>query len=377
MPQTVLVVGGGVIGVGIAWRCAQRGSAVTVVDPHPGAGASAAAAGMLAPVTELNYGEQALLGLNVASARRYPQFVAELQEITGHDVGYRRTGALVAAWDQADLAGLRDLHAFGASLGVDSELLTARELRQVEPGVATGLAGGLFARDDHHVDNRALHAALLRAAMLAGVEFVAADVGQLLLSGDRARGARTVDGTQIRADVVVLAAGAWMSTLPGLPPDLLPTVRPVKGQTVRLRLPDPASLGHLLRGRVKGSAVYVVPRVNGETVVGASSEEVGFDVRPRAGAVYELLRDAQSLLPLLSEAELIEVSTGLRPATADNAPIVGATDMAGLFVAAGHYRNGILLTPITADGIAELIDGGRIPDVLAPFAAARFSQVLA
>jgi glycine oxidase len=371
MPD-VLVIGGGVIGVGVAWRCAQRGLKVTVVDPAPGSGASSAAAGMLAPATELHYGEQALLQLNLDSARRYPQFAAELAAASGHDVGYRRSGALVAAWDDADLANLRDLQAFGSSLGVATELLTGREIRRREPALASAVAGGLYAPDDHAVDNRRLHAALLEAVRVSGGELRRERVVALEKSATRVSGIRTDQGHAISADTVVLAAGAWSAQLPDPGGGALPPIRPVKGQTVRLRVPGPPLLRHVIRGTIKGSPVYLVPRDDGELVVGASSEEVGFDLAPRAGAVYELLRDAQSLIPLLGEVQFGEVSTSVRPGSPDNAPIIGRSSIPGLVLATGHYRNGILLTPVTADGIADLISTGSIPDVLAGFSVDRF-----
>jgi glycine oxidase len=248
MPQTLVVVGGGVIGLSIAWRCSQRGVHVTVLDAAPGAGASAAAAGMLAPVTELHYGEQELFRLNLASARRYPEFAGELEDAAGLSVGYRRTGTIVAAWDTADLAALRDLQAFGASVRVRSEMLSGRELRRLEPGLASGLPGGLFAVDDHQVDNRALHAALRSAATRCGVRLTLANVTRLLVAGDRVTGVMASDGNRVEADRVVLAAGAWSAQIAGVPPEMRPPVRPVKGQTLRVRLPDPpARLGQGVR----------------------------------------------------------------------------------------------------------------------------------
>jgi glycine oxidase len=342
----VIVIGAGVIGLGIAWRLQQRGLAVTVVDPAPGSGASTTAAGMLAPVTELNYGELDLLHLGVESARRYPGFVAELESATGLELGYRQCGTVVAAWDGADIAGLRDLHALQTKLGLRAELVTGRELRRLEPALAPGLPGGLFAADDHQVDNRRLHAALWRVVG----SVVAERVTGLVRLGDRVTGVRLRSGDVISAPTVVLAAGAWSGSLADV------AVRPVKGQTLRLTMPGDPLLTHIVRGSVKGSRVYVVPRADGEIVVGASSEEVGFDLHPRAGAIYELLRDAQSLVPALGEARFREVSTSLRPAAPDNAPIIGrSTELDGLVLAVGHYRNGILLTPITADLVSELI----------------------
>ena len=173
----------------------------------------------------------------------------------------------------------------------------------------------------------------------------------------------------------MLAAGCWSGSIPGLPPGAAPLVRPVKGQTLRLRLPGEQRLEHVLRGTVAGSPVYLVPRADGRLVVGASSEESGFDRSPRAGAVYELLRDAQSLYPELVEAELEEVSTGLRPGSPDNAPLLGPGAVAGLVLATGHYRNGILLAPVTADAIAGLVTAGEMPAVVEGFAPNRFAEV--
>jgi glycine oxidase len=371
----VVVVGAGVIGLGIAWRCAQRGLDVTVADPAPGAGASSTAAGMLTPVTELHYGEQPLLTLNLDSARRYPAFTDELVDVTGLDVGYRRTGTIVVGWDAADLATLHDQHAFGQTLGVTTELLTSQDLRRMEPALTPGLPGGLLAPDDHQVDSRALHAALLTAAEQAGARIIPHRVAHLRCMADRAVGVGLEGGDVLDASTVVLAAGAWSPSIAGVP--AVP-VRPVKGQTVHLRATGGAAvLDHVVRGEVQGSPVYLVPRGDGRIVVGATSEEAGFDLRPRAGAVYELLRDAQSIVPVLGEAELVEVSTSVRPATPDNAPLLGPSTLDGLVLATGHYRNGILLCPVTADGIADLITDGSLPDALAPFTPARFSRAVA
>lgn len=343
----VAVVGGGIVGAAIAWRLATNGAAVTVIDPNPGLGATYAAAGMLAPVTELHYGEERLLRLNLASARRYPDFVAELEAATGANVGYNRTGTVVAAWDGADLAALRDLAKLHADVGLRSELLTARELRGLEPSIAAGLPGGLYAGDDHAVDPRRLHQALLASATVVRQPVVAVADGTVTTAG----------GDVVSAGTVVVAAGARSGQIDGVPPL---DVRPVKGQTLRLRSARPV-IEHVLRGSVRGVPVYLVPRDNGELVVGATSEDAGYDERPRAGAVYDLLRDAQHLLPAVLEMELVEVSTGLRPGTPDNRPIIGAI-RPGLVVATGHYRNGILLAPITADAVAELVLHGRMLD---------------
>lgn len=369
----VVVVGAGMIGAAIALRCAQRGLSVTSVDPDPARGAWRTAAGMLAPVSELHYAERQLLRLNLASLARYPAFADELTELTGLPTGFSPCGTLTVAGDAADLSGLRDLYAFGRTLGIDTVPLTASELRELEPALSPGLAGGLLARDDHQVDPRLLHRAMTAAGARAGVRTVAA-AARVDVRGKRAVGVVLDDGTQLPAHTVVLAAGAWSSRA-GLPAVAAPPVRPVKGQTLRLRLRGEPVLRHVVRGAVQGWPVYLVPRADGRIVVGASAEEVGYDVDARAGAVYELLRDAQSVVPELGEAILEEVSTGLRPCSPDNAPLIGWSGVEGLVLATGHYRNGVLLTPITADMVADLIEAGVSPESIAPFAPTRFEEV--
>jgi glycine oxidase len=376
MPASdVVVLGCGAIGTAVAWRCAQRGLSVTVVDPSPAGGAWNTAAGMLAPITELHYTETPLLRLGLDSLARYPAFAAEVAADSDLPVGFLPCGAVMAAWDGADLAALRDLHAFAGGLGVDAQLLTGRELRELEPALAAGLPGALYAPGDHQIDPRLLHAALLTACRRRGVTFVESR-GAVLVDQDRVRGVRVAGGSVVDSRHVVIAAGCWSGQIDGVSAEFAPPVRPVKGQTLRLRLPGRPRLERIVRGWVKGAPIYLVPRGDGRIVVGASVEENGFDRQPRAGAVYELLRDAQSLVPEVGEAVLEEISTGLRPGSPDNAPIVGATGIAGLIHATGHYRNGILLAPVTADGVAALIADGVLPDELAPFTPSRFVGVI-
>lgn len=320
------VVGGGVIGLSVAWRLAQRGDAVTVYDPAPGSGASHVAAGMLAPVTEVHYGEEALLQLNLESARRYPQFVAELEAATGMPTGYHPCGTLVVARDSDDLAALERLAGFQRDLGLDVTKLRAGICRELEPGLAPGIRGGLLVAGDHQVDPRALLAALLEGCRRQGVRFVAERVSE-----------------RPEGDVVVVAAGCWSAGVAGV--DL--PLRPVKGQILRLR--GKAGVERVVRGL----DVYVVPRPDGEVVVGATVEERGFDATVTAGAVHELLRAAVELVPDVTELELVEVSAGLRPATPDNRPVIERRG--DVVVATGHYRNGVLLAPLTADLVADLV----------------------
>jgi glycine oxidase len=365
------VVGGGVIGLAVAWRAAAAGLRVMVVDPAPGGGASWAAAGMLAPVTEVHYGEQALLRLNLAAAARWPGFAAELEEAAGRPVGYLACGTLSVARDADDLAALDDLYRFQQGLGLEVERLRSRECRSLEPGLAPGVRGGVLVPGDHQVDNRALVGALLAAAARAGVVLRPATARGLRVAGGRVRGVVLDGGETLAAGTVVLAAGCWSGALDGLDRALLPPVRPVKGQLLHLRGPAAAPLA---RRNVRGLEVYLVPRADGRVVVGATVEEQGYDQRVTAGAVHHLLRAAAELLPDVDELELTETVVGLRPGSPDNAPLLGQSGLDGLVVATGHYRNGILLTPVTADAVTELLVDGRTPAAIAPFSPRRFDR---
>ncbi|RFU83546.1 glycine oxidase ThiO [Streptomyces triticagri] len=372
----VLVIGGGIIGLVTAWRAAQRGLATTVADPSPGGGAAQVAAGMLAAVTELHHGEQALLALNLASAQRYPDFAAELSEAAGQALGHRVCGTLAVALDADDRAELRELHLLQQRSGLDSQWLSGRECRRLEPMLAPGVRGGLRVDGDHQIDPRRLAAALVTACERAGVTFHRQRAVRLTVTGERARGAVLDDGTALSAGQVVLAAGSLSGRLAGVPAHVLPPVRPVKGQVLRLRMPPGRTpfLGRTVRAVVRGSSVYLVPRESGELVVGATSEELGWDTTVTAGGVYSLLRDAHELVPGLSELPLTETRAGLRPGSPDNAPLLGPTALPGLHLATGHYRNGVLLTPVTGDAMAHALTTGDLPDAVRPFAPTRFVQ---
>ncbi|MDL2079537.1 glycine oxidase ThiO [Streptomyces sp. GXMU-J15] len=371
----VLVLGGGIIGLVTAWRAAQRGFATAVVDPEPGGGAAQVAAGMLAAVTELHYGEQTLLGLNLASARRYPGFAAELTEVTGLDVGYRQCGTLAVALDADDRAHLRELHALQRESGLDSEWLSGRDCRRLEPMLAPGVRGGLRVDGDHQIDPRRLAKALVTACERAGVVFHRVWATGLAVAHGRAAGCVTEDGTLLPAGQVVLATGSLSGQLNGVPRDVLPPVRPVKGQVLRLSVPRRHApfLSRTVRAMVRGSQVYLVPREDGELVVGATSEEQGWDTTVTAGGVYELLRDAHELVPGITELPLTETRAGLRPGSPDNAPLLGPTELDGLLLATGHYRNGVLLTPVTGDALAHALATGELTEEARPFSPRRFA----
>ncbi|TDC49385.1 glycine oxidase ThiO [Actinomadura sp. KC345] len=367
-----VIIGAGVIGLATAWRTAAAGAAVTLVDPEPASGASSVAAGMLTPVSEVTYGEEPLLRLGLASRDGYGAFVAELEDLTGLGTGYRTDGIIQVAFDADDLAYLDDLRRFQESLGIPAEALTGRECRRLEPMLAPGVRGGLLAPEDGSIDPRRLTAALLAAAERTGVRLVRRRAAGIAVENGAAAGVRLDDGTVIRADRVLLAAGPWSGDLEGVPPGAVPPVRPVKGQVMRLRTRTPF-VGRATRGLVRGSSVYLVPRADGEIVLGATQEELGFDTRVTAGGLWELLRDARELLPGITELEFAEVTAGLRPCTPDNAPMMGPSALPGLIVGTGHFRNGILLTPVSAAILSAMLLDGPVPDVAGPFSPDRFS----
>jgi glycine oxidase len=366
----VVVIGGGLIGTSIGWRLRQAGLDVVVVVGERSAAVSRVAAGMLAPVTEATFTEQRLLELNLASLRRFPAFVAELELASGLPSGLRRTPNLSVAVGAADAARLATFADFLVRAGHPGERLTSRECRRYEPLLAPAIRSGLLVDGDLSCDNRLLWQALIEAGHRIGLREVPGFVHRVISSNARVTGVELADGQGISADRVVVANGAWAGQIGGSPN--LP-VRPVKGQILRLdpgRLPAPS---FTIRAYSRGSEVYLVPRESGrEVVLGATVEELGFDHRVTAGAVYELLRDGRTVMPMTAEYTLAEMSVGWRPGTPDNAPILGHCDLDGLVLATGHYRNGVLLTPITADVISRLILSGELDSVAAPFTLDRF-----
>jgi glycine oxidase len=372
----VVVVGAGVVGLAIAWRARLRGLATLVVERgRAGDGASGVAAGMLAPVTEADFGEESLLALNLAGLERWPAFAAELSERSGHDTGYRRSGALVVAADRDDMGELRRLAELQHSLGLVSRWLSGRACRELEPGLSPRVTGGIEAPDEGHVDPAATVQAL-RAAFLAEggelLEQTAVDTLEPEPGSARLAGVALGVGSRVRAERVVVAAGPWSAGLAGLPPDAVLPVRPVKGQILTLRLPgDQPPLAQRL---VRTPRCYVVARADGRVVVGATTEERGFDRRVTAEGVFRLLEAAREVLPGIDELELESACAGLRPGTPDNAPAVGRGAVEGLIWATGHGRNGVLLSPITADAVVAYLCDEDAPDPIASFGPDRFAR---
>jgi glycine oxidase len=393
MDADVIVVGGGVIGTAIAWRAARAGAAVTLIDPDTDDKASLVAAGMLGPVSESVFGERDLLALNLHAIDRFPSFNAELEAASGHRTGLRTEGTLAVAYDSGDLAALDRLTEFRHSIGLKAERLDAKACRKLEPFLAPSTRGGVLAPGDLSVDNRRYLAALRAAADGAGVRRLTGTVTRVVT--DAAAATVHADLTDSEAGAgptvtlsaanAVIAAGWGTSHIGGVPDKIRKAIRPVKGQILRLRHPTgnpapplPHIIGHTVRAIVRGRDVYLVPREDGELVVGATQEERD-DRDVTAGAVHDLLRDAMTAVPAISELILAEASAGRRPGTSDNGPILGpvnagsAVAAGGLIVAAGHFRNGVLLSAVTADAVAALLAGGEPHQAWTPFRPGRLA----
>ena len=373
MVHRVLVVGGGVIGLSCAWQLATHGHEVTVVTPTPGRdGASWVAAGMLAPVTEVQFGEAALTELLLEGAKGWKEFSVALEAASGHDIGYDQSGTLTVALDTSDRAALDQLLSYQQSLGCTAHRRTASECRSLVPALSPMVRGGIEVPGDHHVDNRALLSALLVAAAAAGVRFVGQSVAAVSAGAAGAAGPAAVlsDGSRLDTDTVLLAAGVGTPGIRGLEGAALPEIRPVKGHILRLGPGPPGAsdaaapplLTRTVRALVHGRSIYLVPRPDRTLVVGATMEERGADTSVQAGAVHELLCDARAVVPGIDELELLEAQAGLRPATPDNTPVLGWTALPGVAVASGHFRNGMLLAPLTASTMVDLLAGGGAGD---------------
>jgi glycine oxidase len=372
----VAIIGAGVIGLAIAWRLAALGVAVRIFDRGAaGAGASHAAAGMLAACAEAEPGEEALVALSRESQARWPAFAAELLAASGIDVELRPEGTLLLALTADDQARLTHQLVFQRKLGLPLQWISASDTRRREPHLAGKLAGAVFSPEDTQVDNRKLVAALRVAAEAAGASVSEYQpVSAISSRGGRVDGIILGDDTKVAADVVVLAAGAWARSIEGVDAKLRPPVRPIKGQMLALRMDAAAPL---LSHVVWAPGAYLVPRRDGRLLVGATVEEKGYDTSLTAGGILTLLEAAWRAVPAIEELAIDEMWVGHRPGSRDDAPILGAGPVDGLIYATGHHRNGILLAPITAHAIARLILDGVVEAVIRPFGIERFGLLAA
>ncbi len=368
LPERVelAIAGGGLAGLVCAWVAARAGAEVVVIDDVSRPAAATVAAGMIAPVGEAIWGEERQLAASLSAADAWPSFARELEAAAGLEVPYRRCGSLHVALDRDEAAELERRHRLHRRLDLDARAALPSRCRELEPGLGTAVSYGVEAPGEAEVDPRALMAALAVAADREGalrlegrVEGIDAEAGRVEVGG----------GGTIRAERVVLAAGAWAGE--GILGSGRPLpIRPVKGEILRLRA-DPGSLP--CERIIVGERFYLVPRPDGEVVLGATVEERGFDLSVSAGGVHELLRESYRALPELAELEFLEATAGLRPGTPDNAPIIGRLGEGSTLVVGGLYRHGVLLAPLIAAATAALIAGGPLPDELRGLGPDRFA----
>jgi len=371
MTDRVLIVGGGTIGLGIGFELVRRGTPVTLFERgEAGRGTSWLAAGMLAPDAEIEFEELELYDLNRESLRRWPNFADRVEEASGRTVDYRDEGTLIVADDRDSAEALRRLYDFQVEQGLDVKWLTGEEAREIEPFLAPRLSAAIFCPSDHQVDNRRFVEALRAAFEAQGgtlhentpVEAVVPDADTPAVALEH--------GERVEGDQVVVAAGVWSRSLDGLMPVAQPPVRPVKGQMMQLERKRPFDLQHVVRG----PDAYLAPKSNGRIVIGATSEEMGFDTTVTAGGLYDLLEGAWEVVPGIYDLPMDETWAGLRPASRDHAPVLGPSGAPGILMATGHYRHGILLTPITAEEVAQQVRTGETSTWLEPFSPTRFSE---
>lgn len=362
----VLIVGGGVMGTSIACELASSGIEVTVLERSiPGAEASTAAAGMLAPQLEAQ-APGPMLDLSLRSRGLYPAWVKALTADAGVEVGYLESGALQLAWTEAQAHGLEATVAWQQAAGLRATLLTGAEVRALEPNVSPEVEAAAHFPDDHQVDPRKLMQALSGAALRRGVKFRGGAVRELAVAGGRVTGV-ALEAEPLEAELTIVAAGAWTPLMPGVGVDPQ-HLKPARGQLVELSVAAPP-LKHVL----KAGLGYVVPRADGHVVCGTTVELVGFDKRVTAEGLSSVLTQAMRACPLLAGASMVSSWAGLRPWTADGLPLLGAGAKPGLVIASGHYRNGILLAPITAKVIGQLVRGERPAVDLKAFSPGRFA----
>jgi glycine oxidase len=368
----VLVIGGGVIGCAVALALTAKGWKTTVIErsaPSPlggGPTASSAAAGILGAQLEGLHGDGPLSRLCLQSRERYAAWALAISDRSGRDVELRPAGVTCVALDEAAALRLRAATAWQERAGYRVDHLDAASLHAVEPAVALDAVGGVRFPDDPRIDPPALMGALRLTAERSGVTFRSgATAARVVVHGGRATGAVLEDGATIDAAAVVIAAGSW-SALIGETSLAADVVLPARGQMIELRVDATA-----VRGVVEGPSCYLSPRDDGRVLLGSTIELVGFREGATAGAVRDLLSAAIRLVPTLHDATVSRTWAGFRPKTRDDHPLIGTVGVEGLVVATGHFRNGVLLAPITGEIVAALLGGGDLPVDITPFAPRR------
>ena len=371
-PQTAIIIGAGAIGLSIGWELAKRGLDATIYDRGSlGREASWAAAGMLAAAAETAPGHETFFALARASRERWAEYASKLEAASDRNIGYSSGETFVIAQSQEEEDHLREMVKYLRQFDEPVRLIKKARLAEFEPEANENARLGLLSPRDGQVDNRAFAAALCTAFAKAGGELIQnTEVDDVIVVGGRAVGVLIGEET-VSADHVILCAGSWSSnSFPSLE-GRVPTVHPVKGQMIAFQS-EPQRLKHIVWSQSKEDSVYIVPRADGRIIIGATSEEAGFDQSVDTATLEAQKAKAAKVLPFLGDLEIIDSWAGLRPASADGLPIIGPSEIAGLSLATGHYRNGILLAPITADFIADFVQSDEVPATLIPFSPSRF-----
>jgi glycine oxidase len=369
MEDKVTIIGGGVIGLSLGWQLLRKGAEVEIFERDlSGRGAGWVAAGMLTPQAELGFEEIELFNFMRKSLELYPRFLNELNEDSGIDVKIDNCGSLFAGFERDDMRRLRRIYDFREKINLPAKWLTGSEAKELEPMLSPKCTCGLWMPDDAQIENRELLKALLRAFRNKGGQIhEIANVFSIKIENSKIKGI-TVNDKYVEVSNLVVAAGAWSKQIQGIPENMLPPVRPVKGQIMSLSMEGDNRVKHAIRGR----DVYLVPKADGRLIVGASNEEMGFDTNPTAGEIYRLLERAWETVPGIYEYPIQEIQVGLRPGSRDHEPIICDSEIEGLYFATGHYRSGILLTPVTAYELSDWIITGKKSELLAPYQLSRF-----
>jgi glycine oxidase len=363
------VIGAGIIGLSVGWQLVRRGVPVVLFErDRAGRGASRVAAGMLAPHSEVGFEEEEFLRLGIESLREFPRFLDELEEDTGRRVALDGRGTLIVGFHRDDTERIRRLYEFREHLGLPVRWLPGTEGREIEPLLSPKITAAIWLPDDVQINNRDLLDALRDAFVARGGDLREhADVRSVVVVGGRARGVKTDDGETAALSTVV-AAGCWSGLIEGIPEDLRPPVRPVKGQIVSLHADGDFDFAHVVRA----PDAYLLPKDDGRLLVGATQEEMGFDVTPTAGPVMRLLERGWEAVPSIYDLAIEGIDVGLRPGSRDNEPLIGSTEIRDLYYATGHHRHGILLAPVTAYSVCDLILEGKTSELLVRFHPSRF-----
>jgi len=364
-----VVIGGGIIGLSVGWQLLRRGVPTVLFEREKtGRAASWAAAGMLAPHSEVGFEEEEFLRLGIESLNEFPRFLGELAEDAGRRVALDERGTMIVGFHRDDTERIRRLYEFRNQLGLPVKWLPGTAGREIEPLLSPKITAAIWLPDDCQINNHDLLDTLKDAFVArGGVLAEKTPVRSVVIENGRARAVRT-DEREIAASSVIVAAGCWSGLIEGIPESLKPPVRPVKGQIVSLRMNDEFNFAHVVRA----PDAYLLPKSDGRLLVGATQEEMGFDLTPTAGPVMRLLERGWEAIPSIYDLPIDSIDVGLRPGSRDNEPLIGPTEISDLYYATGHHRHGILLAPVTAYALCDMIIEGKTTELLVPFHPSRF-----